>query len=203
MFDLYLRMIQQKVFTPIASLLARLFTPNQITLIAFVFGLLSSYYLFYSHNFLGILLFALNRIFDGLDGTVARLTNKQSDFGGYLDIVTDFIVYSLIPISLTLSNPSIYALTLLSIMMSTFFVNAASLFQLSALLEKRNLGSKANKEKTSVCMPPALIEGFETYCVYFTFMAFPQYKESIFIFFSICVSINVIQRLRWAYMNLV
>lgn len=149
-------MIQQKVFTPIASIFAKLFTPNQITLIAFIFGLLSSYYLFYSQNCLGILLFALNRIFDGLDGTVARLTNKQTDFGGYLDIVTDFTIYSLIPISLTLSSPNIYALSLLSIMISTFFVNAASLFQLSALLEKRNLGSKTNKEKTSVCMPPAV-----------------------------------------------
>ncbi len=41
---------------------------------------------------------------------------------------------------------------------------------LSAIIEKRNLNSKSdsktNKELTTVTMPPALIEGFETFLLF-------------------------------------
>lgn len=36
-------------------------------------------------------LWLLNRVFDGLNGMVARAHAIQSDFGGYLNIVLDFI----------------------------------------------------------------------------------------------------------------
>jgi hypothetical protein len=36
----------------------------------------------------------LNRIFDGLDGIVARIHKKQTKFGGVLDLYIDFIVTS-------------------------------------------------------------------------------------------------------------
>jgi phosphatidylglycerophosphate synthase len=55
---------------------------------------------------LAALLFLLNRIFDALDGTVARLRNLQSDFGGYYDIVTDFITYCMLPVGLALGDPT-------------------------------------------------------------------------------------------------
>ena len=41
---------------------------------------------------LGIILWNLNRIFDGLDGVVARIHKKQTKFGGILDLYIDFIV---------------------------------------------------------------------------------------------------------------
>lgn len=44
------------------------------------------------------------RVLDGLDGVVARQRNKQTDFGGYLDIVLDFTVYSIIPVALVFSH---------------------------------------------------------------------------------------------------
>ena len=157
MFDLELRKLQQIIFLPIAKQLGNAFTPNQITLIGFLFGILCNIAIYNNYQLLSALLFLLNRIFDALDGTVARLTGKQSDFGGYLDIITDFTVYTLIPISSTLANPSDIALKLLPFLISTYFVNAASLFQLSAILEKRNLGAALKKETTSVNMPSAVI----------------------------------------------
>lgn len=156
MFDLELRKLQQKVFLPMAKIIGRKLTPNQLTLIGFLFGLLSCVAIFYGMKGISVGLFFVNRVFDALDGTVARLTDRQSDFGGYLDIITDFTVYSLIPICTTLANPSDLAFRVLPFLISTYFVNAASLFQLAALLEKRNLGAKAKKETTSVNMPPAV-----------------------------------------------
>ena len=45
-----------------------------------------------------------NRIADGLDGAVARY-HGVTDLGGYLDIVTDFIFYALVPLGFALHDP--------------------------------------------------------------------------------------------------
>ena len=156
MFDLYLRKFQEVIFLPFAKLLASTLTPNQITLIAFAFGLLCSVAVFYSHNLLGAFFFLLNRVSDALDGVVARMNNQQSDFGGHLDIVTDMTVYSFIPVALTFSDPDSLSLQILPILLCAYFVNATSLFHLSSLLEKHNLGASTHKETTSVAMPPAV-----------------------------------------------
>jgi len=46
----------------------------------------------------------VDRVLDGLDGVVARQRNKQTDFGGYLDIILDFTVYSIIPVAIVFSH---------------------------------------------------------------------------------------------------
>ena len=46
----------------------------------------------------------LSRMCDGLDGAVARLT-QPTDFGGYLDIVCDFLFYAFVPFCFALSLP--------------------------------------------------------------------------------------------------
>ena len=71
----------------------------------------------------------------------------------------------------------------LSILEVTFFVNAAGLFMLSSLIEKSKntselyektkKGSKPVKELTSVKMPPALIEGFESLILFGAIIVFP------------------------------
>jgi len=156
------------------------------------------YYCIQKNYFNAIIFWSLNRIFDGLDGTIARLTNTQSDFGGYMDIILDFIVYTLVPIALTYSNPNFDTYLALSLMTGSFFVNSASLFYLSALLEKRAQGAKSSGEMTSITMPTALIEGTETVVFFSLFILFPNYLKELFSIFGGLVSINVFQRLWWA-----
>lgn len=45
----------------------------------------------------GLVLILLNRLFDGLDGAVARAAGP-TDLGGYLDIVADFAFYVSVPV---------------------------------------------------------------------------------------------------------
>mgnify|MGYP002634985988 FL=1 len=73
---------------------------------------------------------------DGIDGAYARMTDQCSDFGGYLDICIDFTIYGLVPIGVTAGDPTNEAWLALSLMEVSFFVNAAGLFMLSALIEK-------------------------------------------------------------------
>lgn len=76
----------------------------------------------------------LNRIVDGLDGAYAWKTDQTSDFGGYLDIIVDFSVYQLIPLgnAIVLSENKVWIM--LSLMIGSWMVNAASLFFLSSLI---------------------------------------------------------------------
>jgi phosphatidylglycerophosphate synthase len=101
---------------------------------------------------------------------VARETNTSSAFGGYLDILCDFIIYAVVPVGIVWGQESIdpwvgvscsrvRVWVILSLLMGTYFVNAASLFMLSALIEARGNGKAKTKEKTSVTMPAGLIEG--------------------------------------------
>lgn len=46
----------------------------------------------------------LNRALDCLDGALARHRNLQSELGGFLDLLGDFIVYALIPICVVGGN---------------------------------------------------------------------------------------------------
>jgi len=78
----------------------------------------------------------LNRLFDGVDGAYARATNQSSDFGGYFDILIDFTVYGFVPLGIAVHMENLEVFKWVCILEITFFVNAAGLFFLSALIEK-------------------------------------------------------------------
>lgn len=141
--DRHLRHLKEVSLIPLARIIGKWFSPTQLTIIGFIFGLLSCLFVIRRYYFIGNVLWLINRLFDGIDGVVARITNRQSDFGGYIDIVCDFIVYSLIPISLVYADPSDLSYLIVALLEGTFFVNAASQMYLSSILEKRAVGSLA------------------------------------------------------------
>ena len=143
---------------------------------------------------LALLAWLLNRFLDGLDGEVARLKNQHSDWGGYLDILADFVIYALLPISLMVSNTSLSGWFALAFMLACFYVNAASWMYLSALLEKR----QARPEVTSITMPKGLIEGTETIIFYCLFIIFPEFLPILYSLMALLVIITIFQRLSWA-----
>ena len=72
------------------GLIALGITPNQLTLIGLLLGVLACVFLILTRNlFLFSLLAAAFGCVDALDGLVARLTQKVSKFGSYLDALCD------------------------------------------------------------------------------------------------------------------
>jgi len=101
MLDQKLRVAKDKILASVTHLVAGLgLTPNQLTLLSFALGICSGHFCLVGGFTTGLLLWWLNRLVDGLDGAVARYSQRQTDFGGYLDIICDFIVYTTIPIDL-------------------------------------------------------------------------------------------------------
>jgi len=91
------RYINRKISTRITPILLSLdfLTPNVITVIVTILGLISSIPFLIGEYLLGGILLQLVSILDGCDGEVARIKNLKSDFGALLDSVADRYVDTL------------------------------------------------------------------------------------------------------------
>ena len=82
MLDIYLRNLKDRIIDPISTMFLKFkdqgITPNTFTLMSGVFGLMSVYNAWFNpseYNLKAFMYFILNRIFDGVDGTYARMTD--------------------------------------------------------------------------------------------------------------------------------
>jgi phosphatidylglycerophosphate synthase len=199
--DRYLRPSKDVVLDSLSRRLPNV-PPTAITLTAFAVGLAACVFSWQGHYGWGLGLWLLNRILDGLDGSIARQHTKQSDLGGYLDILLDFVIYALLPLALVLSAPSQTRLVALACLLASFYINAGSWMYLAAILEKRHTLQQQARELTSITMPRGLIEGAETILFYCLFLLFPQQLELLFTFMALLVTATAIQRVVWAVRQL-
>lgn len=96
------RHLNRRISDPLALLLARTpVTPNQATLGAAAIGVLSFVAFMLGHGIAGGLLAQASSIADGVDGELARLKDRVSSFGGFLDAVLDRYVDALILLGMT------------------------------------------------------------------------------------------------------
>lgn len=197
MFDERLRDTKETIFISLAlGLRLNRIHPMGLTAVAFLFGLVAAVFLWQQAYLWGLLFWWINRIFDGLDGTVARVEKLQTDLGGYLDILADFVIYALIPISLVLAAPNTPTFIALAFLLSAFYINGASWMYLSAILEKRRWLYPG--QKTAVNMPTGLIGGGETIVFYSIFIIWPDFLVALFVIMGLLVAVTIIQRVIWA-----
>jgi len=74
-------------FTPLA--LRSPLSPNAISVVALLFNLTAGWLLFSRHFLIAIVFIAIGGLLDALDGIVARVQNKATRFGDFLDHVFD------------------------------------------------------------------------------------------------------------------
>jgi phosphatidylglycerophosphate synthase len=141
------------------SLAAAGLSADAMTLLGLAFGLGAALMLVAGLDGLALVLFALNRLLDGLDGAVAQAT-RRTDRGGFLDIVCDFAVYGAVPLAFALREPSANAVPA-SLLLFSFYVNGASFLAFAAIAAKRGIigGSRGIK---SIHYTAGFMEGTET-----------------------------------------
>ena len=198
MFDHLLRLFKDRLLGPFARALGPSLSPNVISVVAFLFGIASAVAAYRASDGAALCFWLVNRTFDGLDGTHARVHARQTDFGGYFDIVLDFVVYAAIPSALVAAAGSMALATAGMFLLSAFFVNAASLMYLAAILERREIGAMARGELTTITMPPGIVAGTETVVFFSLFLAVPTCRLALFWIMGALVCANVLQRLWWA-----
>jgi phosphatidylglycerophosphate synthase len=198
MFDHWLRMLKDRLFEPIAPAIGRWLHPNLISLLALLAGLAAALFAAWGRTGPAFAAWVINRTLDGLDGSVARATGAQSDFGGYLDTMVDFVVYAAVPLGVLLGHPSEAAWRAGLFLLATLDVNAASWMYLSAILERRNQGVESTGERTTVTMPPAIVAGTETVVFYSLFLLVPAWAPPLFWVMGLLLLGNIVWRLDWA-----
>jgi phosphatidylglycerophosphate synthase len=200
MQDAFLRRQKDRLMTPVAGPAFAAIHPNLISVVAMLIGLGSVAAILAQWYWVGLLLWAVNRIMDGLDGVVARVHKKQSDFGGYLDLFLDFIIYLAVPIAFVAAMPTTINLWAGIFLLTSYVLNSISWTTLAALLEKRQ--RQTVNRLTSMEMPTGLVEGAETIVFYTLFYLLPDYVAILFTVMAILVVFTASQRLWWAYRHL-
>lgn len=168
---------------------------TSLTLSGLAFGLLGAVAIAHGYIGWGLAFIAINRLFDGLDGAVARV-NGASDFGGYLDIVADFAFYVSIPTGfgfLTEANqlPALF-------LVACFILPGISFLSFAVIAEKRGLQTEAHGKK-SFFYNSGLAEGTETITCFVLMCLFPAYFAVIAWGYAALCILTVIQRSIIAY----
>lgn len=170
MLDRHLRPLIDPPLNRLAAHLARMgVSANHLSFIGACFGLAAGLAIASGAFGLGLVLIVLSRLADGLDGPVARMT-APTDFGGYLDILCDYVFYLAVPLGFAAAAPANLWPALL--LVASFVLTAVSFLAYAALAEKRGLSSMAQGRKSFYYMV-GLAEGTETIAVFAAFCFWP------------------------------
>lgn len=177
-------------------LAARGIGADQVTLCGVGFGVAAATAIAFHLYGAALLLIALNRLLDGLDGAVARAT-EPSDFGGYLDIVSDFVFYVAVPIGFALASQANQLAA--ALLLASFALTGTSFLAFATLAAKRGLETSAHGRK-SFFYSTGVAEGTETIGVFVLMTILPTHFVTIATIYAVICVLTVGQRsmLAWA-----
>lgn len=177
MLDRYAIKVIRWPVTQIASVLDKAnITANQVTLMGFAVGVLALPALTMEQYWLALILIAVNRICDGLDGALAR-RQGLTDAGGFLDISLDFLFYSLVPFGFVLANPDHNAIAG-AFLIFAFIGTGSSFLAFAVMASKRSIANPIYQHKSLYYMS-GLTEGTETIACFALMCLFPQAFSTI------------------------
>jgi phosphatidylglycerophosphate synthase len=155
-----------------------------VTLIGLGFGLMTAGFILAGWMGFALLALLLSRLADGLDGAIAR-AGGRTDFGGFLDVVADFLFYGLVPLAFVLADPGVNGAAG-AFLLTSFYFNGASFLGFAILAEKRAMTTSAQGLK-SLYFSNGLLEGTETIGLFVLLCLFPAHFPVLaWIFGSLC-----------------
>jgi len=176
MFDPLLRRLVDPVVDPIGGWLdSRGLSADTVTITGFAIGIGGGVALAFQLYTLALILIAINRIVDGIDGAVAR-HHGATDFGGFLDIVCDFIVYAGVVFGFAVGRPDMAVPA--AFLIFSFMGTGSSFLAFAILAAKRGITTEARGNKV-IYYVGGLAEGGETMVVLFAICLFPDWFDWI------------------------
>lgn len=182
------------LINPILAALARVAiglgaSANAVTALGALVGVAAAVAIATQHFYLALALVAINRILDGVDGAVAR-HHGVSDWGGYFDIVSDYVFYAAVPLGFAFANPAANALPAAALLAS-FCLTCSSFLAYAILAEKRGLQTSAHGRK-SFFYSTGLVEGTETVVALLLMTALPDWFPALaWTFAALCLATAV------------
>ena len=135
-----------------------------------------------------LVLWLANRLFDGLDGPVARASGATA-CGGFFDLVADVSVYGgfVVGVAVAIPRARVACLALLF----AYYVSGTAFLAVSSLLETRG---QRGIDGRSFRFVGGLAEGTETVVVYVLFCLLPHFAPTLAWTFAVVVSVTAVQR---------
>jgi phosphatidylglycerophosphate synthase len=172
---------------------------NQVTIAGLGLGLAAAIAIALGGFAIGLFLFLLSRIADGLDGAVARLT-MPTDQGGFLDLALDFFVYAAIPLAFAVYDPSNNAFSA-ALLLASFLANGTVFLAFAILAEKRALVSDF-RDARSINYIGGIAEGSETIAFFTAFCLFPTAFPVLALIFGLICIVSAVARVRLGWNRL-
>ncbi|VAW18685.1 Putative phosphatidylglycerophosphate synthase [hydrothermal vent metagenome] len=171
---------------------------NGVTASGLVLGLLAALLIAMGNFSAGLFFLLLSRIADGLDGAVARATQK-TDFGGYFDIVADFLFYGAIVLAFIVYDQQENGLAG-AVLLLSFYFNGATFLGYSILAERNKLSSASRGEK-NLYFTDGLLEGTETIAFFVVICIWPNLFALLAYIFAAATFYTAVMRIWRAKKN--
>lgn len=185
MIDSNLRKYCQKSFDCLGLILTKLnISPNAITITAFLVGLLCMGAIITGNLYIALALLWVSGLLDVLDGTVARLLNKSTYAGMYLDLILDRMVEAAVIFGFAVAFPQHYLVYIGFLIFALF--NFTTFIVAGAILP--------NKSTKGMHYDSGIIERTEAFIAFSLMMLFPAYIfQILFVFNSLMFITGVIR----------
>jgi phosphatidylglycerophosphate synthase len=163
-------------------------SPNIISITAFFLRIISGISFLkgdWSFDIVGAFFFYFAYVLDCIDGPVARLTNKSSEFGRYLDHVSDLIGDLFILSCLALGQGQLFSIMIISMCVMHIFESYIS-YLTGFIIKDRQFDTKNTTHKFS-----GILQLYQNYRLFFlnknikSFVSFPDYEFLVFILFPV------------------
>jgi phosphatidylglycerophosphate synthase len=157
---------------------------DAVTIGGFVVGLAAVPLLAAEQYGAALVLLLLNRLSDGLDGAIARQVGA-TDFGGFLDIVCDFIFYAAFVLGFALARPEANALVATFLVLS--FVGTGTTFLAYAIIAAKYGATVPPQKGKAFYYLGGLTEGTETIAFFVALCLLPdQFVPLALMFGALC-----------------
>lgn len=191
MFDVALRRFVDPALIRMAGWIADTrISANMMTISGAGLALGAAFFVTQSNFAAALGFILLNRVFDGLDGAIARI-NGPTEFGGYLDTICDYVFYLSIPIAFGLMN-SVNQMPAL-LLIASFTLTAVSFLAFAAIAARQASDDGAHGPKAFI-YSTGLMEGAETIAFFVLFCLFPGFFPTLAIVFAALCLLTVAQR---------
>ena len=168
--------------------------------VAAIFALIALCFQLY---FVALLCIIGNRMLDGLDGSVARASTKNSegtDRGAFLDICADFLLYGGVIFGFALGDPEQNALAAAFLLFSYISGSSTTFFAYAILAAKRGETTEDQGKKGFYYLA-GLMEGTETIVAMCLMCLLPAQFPILAVIFGILCFATAIGRVVSAYHN--
>lgn len=187
MIEAYLRPAYQRYVVSPTLKWATRFSPNAITLASCLTGVLVAPLLMLNLTQWAVFFLLFSGFFDTLDGTVARATEKTSEIGSMLDIVSDRIVEFAVILGLFAVDP-LHRGWLALMMLGSCYL-CVTTFLVAGIFTQ-------NDSQKGFHYSSGLIERAEAFLFFIAMILFPDYFFSLTTLFTVLVLLTSYLRVR-------